>query len=113
MATKKKPVGGGPTLSQEAVDPEDEVYSLEELVRKHGDATEVEALAFIGDVTKADLVEEGTAVGTSRIDVDAARIYGRASTFLAAATDEQRDALPGISEHTLRVAIPRRIVGCN
>ncbi|WP_437619603.1 hypothetical protein [Sorangium sp. So ce1151] len=89
----------------EAQDEEDAIYSLDDLVKRRGEATVEEVLAYVGGVDKADLVREGRAVATSRIDRDAARLYGKADAFLKKATESQRDALLGLSDDLLRIAI--------
>ncbi|AUX24988.1 uncharacterized protein SOCEGT47_055290 [Sorangium cellulosum] len=91
--------------AQDTQDEEEAIYSLDELVERRGEATVEEVRAYVGGVEKADLVREGRAVATSRIDRDAARLYGKADAFLRKATEAQRDALLGLSDDLLRVAI--------
>lgn len=100
-----KPTAQLAASAQEVQDAEEAVYSLDDLVARRGEATLEEVLAYVGGVEKADLVREGRAVATSRIDRDAARLYGKADAFLRKATEPQRDALLGLSDDLLRTAI--------
>ncbi|XXX77810.1 hypothetical protein WMF30_03420 [Sorangium sp. So ce134] len=102
-AAKAKVQPAAPT--REMQDEEDAIYSLDDLVARRGESTVEEVLAYVGGVEKADLVREGRAVATSRIDRDAARLYGKADAFLRKATEAQRDALLGLSDDLLRTAI--------
>ncbi len=87
-------------------EPEEEaVDTLEDLVRRAGGATEEEALAYVEGMTDMELVSLGAQVATSRIDVDAARLYGKALRFFETATAAQRLAMPGVTPDMLRVAI--------
>lgn len=44
-------------------------------------------------------------MATSRIDKDAARLYGKAADLFDRATEEQLDALVGVSRDMLRIAV--------
>ncbi len=81
------------------------VDTLEDLVRRAGDATEEEALAYVEGMTDMELVSLGAQVATTRIDVDTARLYGKALRFFDSATVAQRQAVPGVTPDMLRVAI--------
>ena len=82
---------------------ETKTHTLPELVNQLGEATEEEVARYIEGKTDAELIDEGADVGTTRIDTDAARLYGLASDFFKKATPEQRTAVMGISPTYLRV----------
>lgn len=82
---------------------ETKTHTLPELVKELGEATEEEVAHYIEGKTDAELIEEGADVGTTRIDTDAARLYGLASDFFKKATPEQRGAVMGVSPAYLRV----------
>lgn len=81
------------------------IYTLEELVARMGEATEEEAFTLIEGFDRNELIAWGADVATSRIDTDTARDYGRALDFWLVATDDQKDALLGMSDRLLRIAV--------
>jgi hypothetical protein len=81
------------------------IYTLEELVARMGEATESEVFMVIEGYDRNELIAWGADVSTSRIDTDTARDYGRALDFWQVATEEQKDALLGMSDKLLRIAI--------
>ena len=81
------------------------VYTLEELVVRTGPATEEEVFSLIEGYDRNELIDWGADVATSRIDTDTARDYGRGLDFWRVATEDQKDALLGMSDKLLRIAI--------
>lgn len=100
----KKTNGNGAAAGATAPD-EKKTYTLPNLVKRLGPATKEEVDHYIEGLSKDDLTFEGTRVSTERIDTDAARLYGRAADFLKAATEEQLDALMGVSIEHVRVGV--------
>lgn len=108
MPTKKKakptpPKGPPPEETAALVADDETVYTLPDLVRRLGEATEAEVAIFV-DVTDPGLVDEGRGVATPRIDTDTARLYGQAVDFFAGATPTQKRLLLTVSIELLRVA---------
>jgi hypothetical protein len=90
----------------ELVENEDEpVYTLPELAGRFGDAAEEDVVPYVAGISKADLIERGRRVATSRIDKDAARMYGIAADFTARATEEELNAMPAFSKILLQRAV--------
>lgn len=99
QANNKKKGGDAPAATPET----QQTHTLSNLVKSLGTSTEEELKEYIKGKSKEDLTYEGTRVGTERIDTDAARIYGIASVFFKTATEDQLDALMGVSLDHVRV----------
>ncbi|MFO0588743.1 MAG: hypothetical protein U0441_14430 [Polyangiaceae bacterium] len=100
--TKKNSKGGDAI----AAAPETtKTYTLPNLVKKLGPSKKEEVDHYIEGLDKDELTYEGSRVSTERIDTDAARLYGRAADFLKSATEEQQDALMGVSPDYVRVGV--------
>jgi hypothetical protein len=99
-AKQKSPAAASSQASAPAI-----TYTLPGLVARLGAATEQEVSPFIKGLTKSELVQEGRKIGTSRIDTDTARLYGIAADFFDRATEEQLDAVMGVSPEMLRVSV--------
>lgn len=101
-ATKKTAKAPAPPLPAPPVRAEERVYSLEANLDRTGPSTVDEVGAFVEGHADADLVTQGTAVDTSRIDTDSARLLGEALDFYGRATRDQRANLRGVSSAMLR-----------
>jgi hypothetical protein len=91
-------------------DPEEEfdataVFSIEQLLERHGTATVAEVNAYLEGDTLEKLIAEGASVATPRLTRDGARIWGTVSAFFLRATPAQRAYVPFITDDFLRVAI--------
>lgn len=100
MPKAKSPAPTPPEPTDEEI-----VAELASLEARYGVATEAEVREQIGDHVDESLIAQGKGVVTPRIDRDAARIYAQIGEFLATASDEDRDAVPAMTESKLRVAI--------
>ncbi|MFO0572800.1 MAG: hypothetical protein U1A78_02280 [Polyangia bacterium] len=80
-------------------------YSLAELGRLIGPATEDEVRTYVGEISAQELSEIGSKVATPRISSECARVYGQAWDFLQRATPEHRRSLIGVSDEYVRIAV--------
>jgi len=80
-------------------------YALEPLAKEAGKADAALLAALLAGTTEAQLVEAGRKIETSRIVIDAARLYGQAWEFFRKASPAQRKKLRGISQPFLALAI--------
>lgn len=99
QANSKKKGGSAPAAEPET----QKTHTLPNLVKSLGTSTEEEVRHYTEGMSKEELTYEGTRVGTERIDTDAARLYGIASSFFKTATDDQLNALMGVSADHVRV----------
>jgi len=81
------------------------LYTLPELLRRLGKATEDEILVYVEGRSKAALIQEGARVGTSRIDTDCARLYGQVADFFDHASPVHRAHVVGVTPKMLRAAV--------
>ena len=79
-------------------------YTLEQLVARYGESSEIEVFALIA-AERAELIVLGSEVGAGRIDADSARLYGQAGDFFTAALPVHRRALRGFTTNLLRIAV--------
>ena len=103
MPDRNTKTKGGAAIAESSSEPT--TYTLPSLVKRLGAATEKDVEHYLEGVTKADLIAEGKRVGTDRIDTDTARLYGIAADFFDKASEEQLDALMGVSPDMIRVAV--------
>ena len=99
QANNKKKGGDAPAAEPET----QQTHTLPNLVKSLGTSTEEEVGHYIEGMSKEELTYEGSRVGTERIDTDAARLYGIASAFFKTATEDQLNALMGVSVDHVRV----------
>ena len=100
-----EPAPSQPPETPEAPEATDPAYTLKDLAERAGPATDEEAMSLVDGHTPVELVAMGADVATSRINTDSARDYGQALDFWLTATEEQKEAMPGMSFDLLRISI--------
>jgi hypothetical protein len=100
-----EPAPSVPPEAPEAPEASEPAYTLKDLHERAGPATDEEVMSHIEGHSPTELVDMGADVATSRINTDCARDYGQAFDFWLTASEDQKDAMPGMSDDLLRIAI--------